>query len=343
MAHSERPKLEIGVNGLTDRMRNSLTCVEGENGDEFNKPDFREIDLGSPVSTLRTRPSGLTATTTTTSSGSSSSGSVSGRNGSNLGPKKCHSGELSGSVESSPKAAARGLKPGHARSRSSGGNVVNSPPINVLPTGNICPSGKNLKTGMTSKSPSSKTDVLRSGTGYYGHGSIMRGAAAAVKYGGSGGAAGGAGQKLTGTSVGGAPPTTMKRGVLSNDSEELKRLGNESYKKGHFVEALTLYDKAIAISPGNAAYHCNRAAALIGLKRLPEAVRECEEAIRLDPSYVRAHHRLGSLLLRLRKPEVTFVFKGISQIKLSCRSCKQWKNILASALTHEELVIGQAH
>lgn len=90
----------------------------------------------------------------------------------------------------------------------------------------------------------------------------------------------------------------MKRGMLNTDPEELKRLGNENYKKGYFVEALNLYDKAIAISPGNAAYHCNRAAALIGLKRLPEAVRECEEAIRLDPSYVRAHHRLGSLLLR---------------------------------------------
>ncbi|CAN4104235.1 unnamed protein product [Withania somnifera] len=296
MADLERPKLEIGVNGLTNRLRNSLTCVEDENGEEFNKPDFREIDLGSPVSTLRTRPIGLT---TTTSSGSSSSGSVSGRDGSNLGPKKSgsgHSGELSGSVESSPKTTARGFKPGHARSRSSGGNVVNSPPINVLPTGNICPSGKILKTGMTSKSSSSKTDVLRSGTGYYGHGSIIRGGAAG-KYGGSGVAGG---QKMTGTtSVGGsgaAAPLTVKRGVVStNDPEELKRLGNESYKKGHFVEALTLYDKAIAIAPGNAAYHCNRAAALIGLKRSLEAVRECEEAIRLDPSYVRAHHRFGQV------------------------------------------------
>ncbi|CAN4102951.1 unnamed protein product [Withania somnifera] len=155
---------------------------------------------------------------------------------------------------------------------------------------------------MTSKSSSSKTDVLRSGTGYYGHGSIMRGGAGG-KYGGT---TDGAGQKLTGATAGGgagASPPTMKRGVLSNDSEELKRLGNESYKKGHFVEALSLYDKAIAIAPGNAAYHCNRAAALIGLKRLPEALRECEEAIRLDPSYIRAHHRLGSLLLSFGQVE----------------------------------------
>lgn len=81
------------------------------------------------------------------------------------------------------------------------------------------------------------------------------------------------------------------------DGEEMKRLGNEEYKRGHFSEALSYYDRAIAISPENAAYHYNKAAALIGLKRLGMAVRECEEVLRLDPGYVRAHYRLGSLYL----------------------------------------------
>lgn len=84
----------------------------------------------------------------------------------------------------------------------------------------------------------------------------------------------------------------------SNDPEELKRMGNDCYKSGLFAEALNLYEKAIAMSPSNAAYHFNRAAALMGLRRFVEAARECEEAIRLDPGYVKAHHRLGSLLLR---------------------------------------------
>ncbi|KAJ8532331.1 hypothetical protein K7X08_012254 [Anisodus acutangulus] len=283
MADSTRP---IGLDGLTDRLRN---------GFEINKSDFKQLDLGSPVSPLRTtRQNAPNTTTTTTSSSSSSSGSVSGRNNgssSHLGPKKSDSSH-SGSVESGPKA--RGFKPGHARSYSSGGgSSVNSPPLNTLPTGNICPSGKIVKTGMASKS--TKTDVLGSGMGYYGHGSIMRG---------------GSGQKS-----GGVDATVANlRGILnSNDPEELKRLGNESYKKGCFIEALSLYDKAIAICKGNAAYHCNRAAALIGLKRLPEAVRECEEAIRLDPSYVRAHHRLGSLLLsfgQVEKARVHICFQG---------------------------------
>nr|GMC72600.1 TPR repeat-containing thioredoxin TTL1 [Ipomoea batatas] len=238
-----------------------------------------------------------------------SEGSVSGRAGPGLVSKKSdcnNSGELSGSAESSP--ATRGFRPRHARSHSagapsliySGACSVNSPPLSTLPTGNICPSGKILKTGMASKA--TKTDVLGSGTGNYGHGSIMRGGGAPKTAGAVGGGTDGSvaiAMNSRGLMIGGE---TMKRGMRSSDPEEMKRLGNEHYKKGNFHEALNLYEKAIAISPGNAAYHCNRAAALIGLKRFTEAVRECEEAIRLDPKYIRAHHRLGSLFLSCKQP-----------------------------------------
>eukprot|EP00249_Psilotum_nudum_P021272 c28041_g3_i1 orf=758-2164(+) len=90
----------------------------------------------------------------------------------------------------------------------------------------------------------------------------------------------------------------MKRALASTDAEEVKNAGNEEYKKGHFSEALSLYDRAIALSMVQPSYRSNRAAALTGLGRLAEAVQECEEAIKLDPSYVRAHLRAGSLYLR---------------------------------------------
>lgn len=109
------------------------------------------------------------------------------------------------------------------------------------------------------KTQTTKSDVLSFGTCNYGDGSIMR----------SGG-----------------------------DGEEFKKLGNENYKKGNFLKALSYYDQAIAISPDNAAYRSNRGAALMSLKRLNEAVKECIEAIKLDSGFIRAHHRLGSLLIR---------------------------------------------
>lgn len=57
------------------------------------------------------------------------------------------------------------------------------------------------------------------------------------------------------------------------------------------------------MSPENASYKSNRAAALTALGRYADAVQECLDAIRLDPSYGRAHQRLGSLYLKLGQVE----------------------------------------
>ncbi|KAI3769318.1 hypothetical protein L6452_00419 [Arctium lappa] len=295
MSHSNKPVSELGFdnnnNTLSDRLRKSLTT----DSDNTNKPDFRELDLGSPISPLRVGP--------TVSTSSSSSGSVSGRtlgNGLHVGfsgTKKSDSGELS--VDSSPTFGSRGVKSGYTRSESGGGTAIftggssaTSPAVNVLPAGNICPSGRVLKTGMMSNR-TSKPDVLSLGTGNYGHGSIMRGGSA-----GKSAVAGGRGENPV---SGGLNPSFSRRS--STDPEELKRLGNEEYKKGNFLEALSYYDRAILMSPENAAYHCNRAAALMCVKRLTEAVKECDEAIKLESGYVRAHHRLGSLLISLGQVE----------------------------------------
>ncbi|KAF9589190.1 hypothetical protein IFM89_019699 [Coptis chinensis] len=328
MSNSRNPVSDIGFDSLTDRFK-AATLLKG-------KPDFKELDLGSPVSPLRTNGGRPVPTPTSSSSTSSSSGNTpcrkrSDRGGSNGGNN--HSGELSGSCESSPtavdsirSAVTRGsnkLGGGHKRSvstasgntippliysgggggsgsvSSSGsgcgnvgvGGMVNSPIVNALPAGNICPSGKILKTGMATRS-SSRKDVLGSGTGNYGHGSIVRGPVCVKSSVSSGGSSSEVSESVM-----------VKRALVSFDIEVVTRVGNEQYKKGHFSEALCLYDRAIAISPDNAACRSNRAAALTGLGRLAEAVRECEEAVRLDPGYSRAHQRLASLHLRLGQIE----------------------------------------
>lgn len=96
----------------------------------------------------------------------------------------------------------------------------------------------------------------------------------------------------------GAPTLTVKRAMNGSDPEEVKRVGNELYRSGSFAEALALYDRAVSMSPGNAAYRSNRAAALTALGRLGEAARDCDEAVKLDSAYARAHKRLASLYLR---------------------------------------------
>ncbi|CAJ1956694.1 unnamed protein product [Sphenostylis stenocarpa] len=181
---------------------------------------------------------------------------------------------------------SRASRPGHRRSVSAGAPLIYSGGASLLPSGNICPSGKVLKPLLPSRGPN-RTDVLGSGTVNYGRGSIMRG---------------GSGAYPVPLPVA-ASPLTVKRALGGSDPEEVKRVGNELYRSGNFAEALALYDRAVAISPGNAACRSNRAAALTALGRLGEAARECHEAVKLDPAYARAHKRLASLYLRFGQVE----------------------------------------
>ncbi|XP_023531981.1 inactive TPR repeat-containing thioredoxin TTL3-like [Cucurbita pepo subsp. pepo] len=315
----------MGSDSLTGRFRDGFSL-----GD--NKPDVKEHDLGSPVSPLMTTRSLVTGDNgygiggaNTSSSSSGSSGSVTGRtNNTQMGKRSegkpdSHSGELSVSSETSPSgfdgqrsaAALRSSRPGHRRSLSTGSpliysgktltttsngiNSVSSNSIsNVFPSGNICPSGKVLKANIAHRTPT-RTDTLGSGTGNYGHGSIIRG--------GGGAKLGNPGSLAEGNLLMGGETSIVKRAMAISDPEEVKRAANELYRRGNFVEALSLYDRAISLFPENAACRSNRAAALTALGRLGEAVRECEEAVRLDLSYGRAHQRLAALYLRFGQVE----------------------------------------
>ncbi|CAN1229474.1 Inactive TPR repeat-containing thioredoxin TTL3 [Linum perenne] len=281
---------------LALRFRDTLSCSNSTTPKKKPADSSRELDLGSPVSPLPTR--NLAAATSNTAAATTSSGSTSGSSGSVSG-KAGNCSELTSEISTGRLDSARSgpnngraSHPGHRRSSSAGAPLIYagssfgsgpsngatsaaSPGPNLLPSGNICPSGKIVKKiGLPSRVPTTRPETLGMGKGHYGHGSIMRG--------GSGGSGGG-----------------LKAGSGSYDPEEVKREGNEMYKRGNFGEALAMYDKAIHLSPDNAAYRSNRAAALTALGRLTEAVKECEEAVRLDPGYARAHQRLASLYLRL--------------------------------------------
>ncbi|XP_010230967.2 LOW QUALITY PROTEIN: inactive TPR repeat-containing thioredoxin TTL3 [Brachypodium distachyon] len=258
------------------RLRAAAMALDGGDKPDSKKDVF--ADLGSPVSPLRMRA--------TPSSSSSSAGSAKSPALCNAaavaaggGARRSHSGELAAESSNPPR------RPGHRRSGSvplifsgggssssgaggsggggGGSSTASSPLTNALPTGNICSSGRVA----AAPRPRPRPDVLGSGTGHYGHGSIMRGGGGAMP----------------------APPDSL---------QEVTRAGNEWYKKGRYGEALRHYDRALALCPDSAACRGNRAAALAGLGRLAEALRECEEAVRLDPASVRAHGRLASLCLR---------------------------------------------
>ncbi|KAI0499154.1 hypothetical protein KFK09_020056 [Dendrobium nobile] len=99
------------------------------------------------------------------------------------------------------------------------------------------------------------------------------------------------------------PPVLCRALSKRTDPEKLKEMGNEEFNAGRLSEALALYNKAIMLDPEKASYWNNKAAALAGMGRLIEAIKECKEAVRIDPSYSRAHYRLATLYLRLGEAE----------------------------------------
>ncbi|KAF2540306.1 hypothetical protein F2Q68_00032702 [Brassica cretica] len=314
---------------------------------ENNKQDASvNADRGSPITPLRTPPSGLTsaATTTSTSSfNSSSSESVTGRGGhapvttktdsrrSNPSAAKCKPSTSSAvqSATNNPAAAqlsctsaAQSYKPAassaakslkstvpaaaHRRSSSTSAGVKvrtsinipktasgnpracrsslvsdsalttvkqpgkNSPtppqPIKIVPAGNIIPSGKVHITGMTQGV--TKSMVLGPGSKSYGYGSVVRG----NSYSPTTSVSSSGTLVIASSSTGGSEvDTSWQRVMNSPNPEEAKRLGNEMFKKGCFIDALKFYDRALKLSPTNAKYHSNRAAALSGLGRIGEA------------------------------------------------------------------------
>ena len=284
-----------------DRLRLRAAALALDSGAVRDKPDSKAnvfADLGSPVSPLRARAS--VTTSSSSSSGSAKSPAQSNAGAAGLAGGRSHSGELA--VESNPprllghRRCGSGplIFSGGSSSGGSGGvggdrgSTASSPMANALPAGNICPSGRVPGAAAAPPPPRSRPDVLGSGSGHYGHGSIMRGAGAAP-----------ARSSIDAPSFLSRSPASYPVAPGSGGSlQEMTRLGNEWYKKGRHGEALRYYDRAVSLCPESAACRGNCAAALIGLGRHADALRESEEAVRLDPASGRAHSRLAGLCLR---------------------------------------------
>jgi stress-induced-phosphoprotein 1 len=70
--------------------------------------------------------------------------------------------------------------------------------------------------------------------------------------------------------------------------------GNTAFKNGDFAGAVRLYAEAIKRDPKDPRGYNNRAAAYQKLVAFPEALKDAEEAVKIDPSFGGFHflHRL---------------------------------------------------
>ena len=92
------------------------------------------------------------------------------------------------------------------------------------------------------------------------------------------------------------------------EADDLRQRGNEAYRRGDSAEAEAAYKQAIdalkscgiaLVEPSHLTLRTNRAAALMALGRTREALRECEEVLRINPHNVRALSRAGNCCVKL--------------------------------------------
>ncbi|CAG02333.1 unnamed protein product, partial [Tetraodon nigroviridis] len=76
------------------------------------------------------------------------------------------------------------------------------------------------------------------------------------------------------------------------EAESFKEQGNAFYVKKDYTEAFNYYTKAIDMCPKNTSYYGNRAATLMMLCRYREALEDCQQAVRLDNSFMKAIYKL---------------------------------------------------
>jgi stress-induced-phosphoprotein 1 len=83
-------------------------------------------------------------------------------------------------------------------------------------------------------------------------------------------------------------------------AEEAREEGNKLFKAADFAGAVRAYTEMINRAPEDPRGYSNRAAALQKLISLPEAAKDCDEAIKKDGTFIRAYIRKSQILLAMK-------------------------------------------
>jgi tetratricopeptide (TPR) repeat protein len=90
--------------------------------------------------------------------------------------------------------------------------------------------------------------------------------------------------------------TTAEPATVPAPTSTFREQGNDEYRNGNYLKAAANYTKAIKEEPESAALFSNRSAALVQLSKLPKALADAEECIRLEPEWDKGYFRKGAVL-----------------------------------------------
>merc|ERR1719410_1173064 len=78
-------------------------------------------------------------------------------------------------------------------------------------------------------------------------------------------------------------------------AENLKKEGNALFGDGKFAEAIGKYTESIKRNPGDHKVYSNRATCFCKLMRWDAAMADCDKAIKLEPTFIKAYIRKGKI------------------------------------------------
>lgn len=114
--------------------------------------------------------------------------------------------------------------------------------------------------------------------------------------------------------------------LVAEKLESLKRRGNEALQSGNVGGAAAFYTEAIELDDASAllpVLYSNRSMAHIKAESYGLAIADAEQAIRLDPTYIKAYYRRGSANFALGKYKLALRdFKAVCKLRPSDRDAR---------------------
>jgi len=107
-------------------------------------------------------------------------------------------------------------------------------------------------------------------------------------------------------------------------AEEERESGNTCFKNGDFPTALKHYSESIKRNPDDPRVYSNRAAAYTKLAEFGLALKDVDSCLKLDPKFVKAYLRKGTILLTMKETSrAKEAYSAALQLDANCEEAKE--------------------
>lgn len=107
--------------------------------------------------------------------------------------------------------------------------------------------------------------------------------------------------------------------------------------QGDFPSAIKEYDEAIARNPDDGKLYSNRAACYTKLMEFDRAITDCNESIRLEPTFIKGYLRKANALVAMQKhQEAMSVYRKALELEPDNQEAKQGLQRAARDISSEQ-------